>query len=98
MIGWVGNILLALCGVPLAIEAYRKKKIYVNPLFLLMWTAGELLTAFYVIQLRDYPLMFNYIVNVLALSIVWRYYDRNANNERNDRKSTMEGSGTTKTE
>ena len=74
IIGWVGSILLALCAVPLAWESYRQKHSNgISNLFLTMWLVGELLTAAYVLPKKDYPLLFNYGLNITCLVIVIRY-------------------------
>lgn len=82
MIGWLGNMLLAICGIPLAYEAWKNKTIKINFWFLLVWTLGELLVLVHVIRLGDYPLILNYVANVLLLFIVWRYYDRSNDHTR----------------
>ena len=74
IIGWIGGIMLALCTVPQAIQSYRQKhSLGISKLFLGMWLAGELLTATYVFPKHNYPLLFNYAVNVVCLVIIGWY-------------------------
>lgn len=74
LIGWIGSILLALCGLPIAFEAFKNKKSDINWMFLLMWGMGEIFTLIYVSSKSDVlPLMFNYGLNILFLSIVLFY-------------------------
>ena len=74
IVGWIGSILLALCAVPLAWESYRQKHSNgISNLFLTMWLVGELLTAAYVLPKKDYPLLFNYGLNIACLIVVIRY-------------------------
>jgi len=74
IIGWIGSILLALCAVPLAWESYKQKHSKgISNLFLTMWLVGELLTAAYVLPKQDYPLLFNYGLNIACLVVVVRY-------------------------
>lgn len=73
VIGYIGNISLALCGVPLAYRAFKDKAIDISFWFLVLWTVGEIFTLLYVLTLKDFPLALNYSVNLLCLSIVWRY-------------------------
>lgn len=74
LIGWAGSILLALCGMPLAWQSYRQKHSNgISNVFLAMWLAGELLTFAYVFPKQDYPLLFNYSLNIACIVIVIRY-------------------------
>lgn len=72
-IGWIGSILLAFCGLPQAIECFKKGNAKgINWQFLMMWLSGELFTIVYVFPKNDWPLMFNYSINVICISvIVW---------------------------
>lgn len=70
-IGWIGNILFAICGIPQVIKTYRSKSTKdLSVLFLWLWFAGELLTFIYIIigdsetVTFHFPLYFNYIVNI----------------------------------
>lgn len=70
-IGLAGSILLAICALPLAVEAIANKSISINARFLLIWTLGELFTMVYV--WGDWILMINYGVNIILLIPVWKY-------------------------
>jgi uncharacterized protein with PQ loop repeat len=73
-LGWIGSFCLAICGLPLAIEVFKSKNAsHVNGLFLLLWTLGEIFTLAYVVYNRDYPLILNYLVNLLTLIVVIYY-------------------------
>jgi len=73
-IGWIGSIFLALCAVPLAWQSYKQKHSNgVSNLFLTMWVTGELLTFAYVLPKQDYPLLFNYGLNIMCLVVVIKY-------------------------
>ncbi len=70
-IGWIGNILFAVCGLPQVIKTYRTRTAKdLSLLFLLMWLLGELLTFIYILigdwetGIPHFPLYFNYFVNV----------------------------------
>lgn len=73
IIGWLGAMLFALCGLPQAIQSYKQK--HSEGLawgFLMMWLCGEILTFFYVLPKMDYPLLANYAVNfVFLIVIIW---------------------------
>lgn len=73
-IGWIGNILFAICGFPQVIKTFRSKSVKdLSALFLWMWFAGELLTFVYIIvgdletETYHIPLYFNYIVNIFMV-------------------------------
>jgi uncharacterized protein with PQ loop repeat len=81
-IGWIGNILFAICGLPQVIKTYKTKRAGdLSALFLWMWLLGELLTFIYVLT-GDWgtghihiPLYFNYIVNMfMACYLVYAKY------------------------
>jgi uncharacterized protein with PQ loop repeat len=73
-IGWIGSVLLALCAIPLAWQCYKQKHADgISNMFLAMWLAGEILTAAYVLPKKDYPLLFNYGLNIVCLLVVIRY-------------------------
>jgi len=73
-IGWTGNILFAICGIPQVIKTYRSKSAKdLSLLFLWLWFVGELLTFIYIVvgdletAIFHYPLYFNYIVNIFMV-------------------------------
>ena len=72
-LGWIGSILLASCGLPLAIQSIREGKSDLSWYFILMWGIGELFVLIYVIPQRDYPLIFNYAGNLILILIIVRY-------------------------
>jgi uncharacterized protein with PQ loop repeat len=74
IIGWIGGILLAFCGLPQAIESYRtKSSAGLTWGFLIMWGVGELFTIVYVIPKWHWPLIFNYTANIIFISIIVYY-------------------------
>lgn len=71
-IGWIGNTALALCALPLAIQAIKTtKRLDLNIPFMLLWTIGEAFTLVYSFSIGKAPLVLNYIVNLSCLAIVW---------------------------
>ena len=73
-IGWIGSILLAFCGLPQAIEAYKtKSSAGLTWGFIIMWFVGELCTFVYIIPKMDLPLLFNYSANIIFLIIIIYY-------------------------
>lgn len=73
-IGWVGSILFAACGLPQAVQSYRLgNSDGLAWSFLLMWFFGELFTLIYIIPKADYPLIFNYIVNMVFLLVIIKF-------------------------
>jgi hypothetical protein len=66
--------MLALCAIPLAMQVARAKNaLGMSTMFLLLWTGGEICTLVYVAPTLNYPLIFNYIVNLGCLAVVWYY-------------------------
>jgi MtN3 and saliva related transmembrane protein len=74
IIGWLGSILLAFCGLPQAIESYKTKSSEgLTWGFLFMWFMGEIFTIIYILPQMVLPLLFNYTANVIFLSIIIYY-------------------------
>lgn len=81
-IGWIGNILFAICAIPQVVKTYKTKRTKdLSVLFLWLWFFGELLTFIYIvvgdIEARSLhlPLYLNYIINiVLASFLVYAKY------------------------
>lgn len=74
VVGWVGGILFAGCGVPQAWQCYRQKHADgLSWTFLLMWLVGEVLTTIYVWPTQQWPLLFNYGVNLACLLVILRW-------------------------
>jgi uncharacterized protein with PQ loop repeat len=74
LIGYIGGILLAICGAPQAYLSYKQgHSDGISILFLLMWSLGEIFTLIYIIPKIDIPLLLNYTSNLVFLLIIWRY-------------------------
>jgi len=76
MLGYIGAILFAFCGLPQAIKSYREGHAEgLSHLFIWMWFWGEVLTICYVLLKHglDIPLIGNYTFNLLLLAIIIRY-------------------------
>jgi hypothetical protein len=75
----IGSILLAVCGLPIAYEAWKKKESNVNALFLFTWLLGEICTWIYVVHKEEWYLTINYSFNILFIAIVLYYKYRKYN-------------------
>lgn len=74
LVGWVGSILLAFCGLPQALHSWRTKSSDgVSWGLVLMWGLGEVLTLFYVFPRMEWPLIFNYAANIVFISVIAYY-------------------------
>jgi uncharacterized protein with PQ loop repeat len=74
LIGWLGSICFALCALPQAIHAYKTKSAEgITWGLLSLWFIGEILTIIYVLPKGYAPLLFNYISNIVLLSIIIYY-------------------------
>ena len=81
-IGWIGNILFAICAIPQVIKTFQTKRTEdLSVLFLWLWFFGELLTFIYIVvgdlesKTVHLPLYFNYLINiVLASFLVYAKY------------------------
>jgi uncharacterized membrane protein HdeD (DUF308 family) len=75
-LGWVGSILLSICGVFEAVQSYRTKTSKLTWGFLITWFLGELLVLIPVVfQIQEGYLITNYLLNLVFISIII-YYKR----------------------
>jgi uncharacterized protein with PQ loop repeat len=75
-IGWISAACFALCGLPQAIKSYKDgNSDGIAALMLWLWTIGEVLAIWYVLGKHgmDLPLLTNYVVNLIFLTIILRY-------------------------
>ncbi len=74
IIGWIGGICLGICAVPQALQSIKNKHSRgVNGWFLLLWAVGELAALAYVAPMASYPLIANYLLNLLLIGIIGIY-------------------------
>lgn len=76
IVGWIGSICFAICGLPAAYEAIRDKACSYSWTFLALWGIGEVFTSIYVIYLGNLALLFNYGMNFICLVILIYYNKR----------------------
>lgn len=74
-IGWFGNSLLAICGLPQAFKSYKNGHSKgVSRWFLWTWVIGEVFAfAFHLLTSDNYPQVMNYVMNLGFISIVIYY-------------------------
>lgn len=85
--GWLGGLLLAICGLPQAIASWREGHSQgLDPIFLWCWFIGEVLLLWHVLSLYGLnwlaaPLLVNYAFNVVLLAIIikFKYWERPCN-------------------
>ena len=75
VLGTIGSLMLAVCSVPAAYAAWKDKKCTYNKYFLLLWFWGEAALLAYVLLTKHWLLLPNYLVNLVAIGIIWRYND-----------------------
>lgn len=74
-VGWIGSLLLAICAVPQALNAYHNEYCKLDKWFLRFWFWGEVFTLAYVLHRMDWPLVFNMVVNLICVVTIMRYND-----------------------
>jgi len=76
LIGVLGAIAFSVCALPQAITTYKQGNTKgVSTLFLLLWLFGEIATIVYVYNTSgDSILMANYIVNLMSVLFILRYW------------------------
>ncbi len=77
-IGWIGSIMLSICGLPQAWESFRTKNSNgISWGFILLWLFGEIFALLYVVHKQEYPIIFNCILNTLIVSVIFYYKWKN---------------------
>ena len=76
-IGYLGGLLLAICGIPEVIRTVKDGCCHLGWAFLLLWFFGEVFMEIYAFGLRDYPLIFNYTFNLVLVGIMLFYKIKN---------------------
>lgn len=67
-IGWIGSVCLATCSIPELYDSIQKGHNSSSPWFLYLWLVGEVFLLIYVVPKREYPLIFNYLFNIILIS------------------------------
>ena len=80
ILGWLGSICLAICGIPQAWQSFKDKHSHgISWGFVLLWAFGEIFALAYVYDKLDLPLLLNYATNILILAVIL-YYKINPKN------------------
>lgn len=71
ILGWLGSICLAICGIPQAWQSFKDKHSHgISWGFVLLWAFGEIFALAYVYDKLDLPLLLNYATNILILAVI----------------------------
>lgn len=73
IIGWIGSLAFALCGIPQAWQCVREGTARgINPLFIALWLTGELCYVASVLMKFGWVgwMMFNYFMNIGAVFVI----------------------------
>lgn len=76
IIGWIGSIAFAICGIPQAWECIRRKSTRgINPAFVSLWLIGEVCYVVSVLMKFGWVnwMMFNYLANILSIIVIVYY-------------------------
>ena len=74
ILGWLGSICLAVCGMPQAWMSFKDKHSHgISWAFLLLWAFGECFALAYVYNNLDAPLLLNYAINIGIVGIILYY-------------------------
>lgn len=86
-VGLIGSILLGICALPETIRTIQDKRCHLGWGFLFLWYVGEILSLIYGVSLKEFPLILNYSVNVIALTIMVYYKIYGKNNRSIEKQS-----------
>ena len=73
LIAYIGGILLTICGVPEMIRTIKDKRCHLGWPFLLLWFFGEVFMLIYSLNLKNNPLIMNYLFNTIIVGIMLYY-------------------------
>ncbi len=79
LIGWMGSVAFAICGLPQAWACYKTKTARgISPLFLGLWLMGEICYILSVLLKFGWVawMMFNYAMNILSIAVIGFYLVR----------------------
>lgn len=72
-VAWIGSILLALCGLPQAVKSWLDGRTDISLAMLAMWLIGEMLLTIYCVHLGNWPLLLNYLANILIVVAIAKF-------------------------
>ena len=87
-LGWIGSVLLAVCGAPQAWTCFRAGNARgISPAFVAMWLAGEVCYVVSVQMKFGWVewMMFNYALNICFASVIAFYLVFPSNKKRSGR-------------
>jgi hypothetical protein len=74
ILGWLGSVLLAICGIFEAIPAIIRGYTRLTLTFLLAWLFGEIFVLIPVLlKIKEPYLIFNYGLNIIFISVILKY-------------------------
>jgi uncharacterized protein with PQ loop repeat len=76
LIGWIGSIAFAICGLPQAWECFRNKTAKgISPFFVILWLIGEVCYVISVLLKFGWVtwMMFNYLANIISVAVIVFY-------------------------
>lgn len=74
LIGWIGSIAFAICALPQAYQSYKDG--HSNGVtwgLIVLWWIGEWCSLIYVIPMMKWPLIANYVGNIVFVGIITYY-------------------------
>jgi uncharacterized protein with PQ loop repeat len=76
LIGWIGSVAFAICGIPQAWECFKNKSAKgISPVFVALWIIGEVCYVVSVLMKFGWVdwMMFNYIMNIFSIVVIVFY-------------------------
>ena len=76
-IGYLGSLLLTVCGIPEVIRTIKDSKCHLGWSMIVLWTLGEVFMITYAFYLWNGPLIMNYTFNFFVVGIMLFYKIKN---------------------
>ncbi len=83
LIGWIGSVAFAICGLPQAWECFKSKRAKgISPVFVGLWLTGEVCYVVSVLMKFGWVtwMMFNYLANLLSIAVIGYYMVKDMKN------------------
>jgi uncharacterized protein with PQ loop repeat len=82
-LGWLSAICFGISPLPQVIKCFKEKHaLGISWGFITLWLAGEIFAISYILPRKDVPLLTNYMLNTVYISIILYYKIKGASNER----------------
>jgi uncharacterized protein with PQ loop repeat len=89
MIGYLGSLLLTVCGIPEVIRTIKDNKCHLGWSMIVLWSLGEVFMVVYAFYLGNGPLIMNYVFNFFVVGVMLFYKIKAIETNKNRRVKSI---------